>query len=133
MNYQLKIKNLRIFFQKSQEEFAREIGVSRGSICQIEIGKHRPTLDMVTKIVEVYKINVHYFFIEDFPIIPLTSETISELKEINFLAEGNEESEEGKLRSDIDKCLSDILKLKNKVIEMEGNKALKKPGKTEKK
>jgi len=66
MNYQNKIKNLRIFFQKSQEEFAREIGVSRGTICQIEIGKHRPTLDMVTRIVEVYKINVHYFFIKDF-------------------------------------------------------------------
>jgi len=129
MNYQQKIKGLRNYFQKSQAEFAKEIGVSRGSICQIEIGKHRPTLDLVTKIVDVYKINVHYFFIKDFPIIPLTSETAGELTEINLLAEGNEEIQEKELRSDIDKCLSDILNLKQKVIDLEKIKRDKKPDK----
>jgi DNA-binding XRE family transcriptional regulator len=122
MNYQNKIKGLREYFQKSQAEFAKEIGVSRGSICQIEIGKHRPTLQLVTKIVAKYKINVHYFFIEGFPIMPLTSETVGELKEINLLAEGNDGNEEKDLRIDIDKCLSDILKLKEKVKELEEKK-----------
>jgi DNA-binding XRE family transcriptional regulator len=123
MNYQNKIKGLREYFQKSQAEFAEEIGVSRGSICQIEIGKHRPTLQLVTKIVEKYKINVHYFFIEGFPIMPLTLETVGELKEINLLAEGNEEKD---LRLDIDRCLNDILKLKDKVKELEEKKKSKK-------
>ena len=123
MNYQRKIKGLRDYFQKSQAEFAKEIGVSRGSICQIEIGKHRPTLELVTKIVEVYKIDVHYFFIEGYPIKALTSETMGELKEINLLAEGNEERD---LRSDIDKCLSEILKLKEKVIELDEKKSSRK-------
>jgi|WetSurMetagenome_2_1015567.scaffolds.fasta_scaffold306037_2 DNA-binding XRE family transcriptional regulator len=124
MNYQKKIKGLRDHFNKSQTEFAKEIGVSRGSICQIEIGKHKPTLELVTRIVEVYKIDVHYFFIEGYPIKPFTSETIGELKEINILAEVNEEKE---LRTDIERCLSDILKLKEKVIEFEEKTNAQKP------
>lgn len=53
----LKIKQLIIANNLTQEEFAKSLGVSRSVISQIVIGKLRPTLELVRKIAAVYEIS----------------------------------------------------------------------------
>ncbi len=57
MDYQRLVKELREKLILSQQEFANFIGVSFASINRWETGKHKPTIKVKRKIVELCKEN----------------------------------------------------------------------------
>lgn len=73
------IKNIRLKTGLTQEKFAESIEISRSSLTQIETGKSNATLDILSKIIEVYNINPNVFFSS---VANTLDETNSE-KEIN--------------------------------------------------
>ena len=62
IDYALKIKELRKYLSLTQEQFAKDLGVSRSIVSQIEIGKFKPTLETLTDIARLYNIDANYFF-----------------------------------------------------------------------
>jgi transcriptional regulator with XRE-family HTH domain len=64
MNICLKIKELRINLNKTQNEFSEEIGISRATLSQIELGKQKPTIDTIENIAIKYNIKYDFFFKE---------------------------------------------------------------------
>lgn len=68
IDYALKIKELRKFLSLTQEQLGENIGASRSIISQIEIGKFKPTLEMIYEIARLYSINPSFFFKENFPL-----------------------------------------------------------------
>jgi len=49
-----RIKELRINTKLSQDSFAKSIGTNRPNYSQIEMGKQKPTLEILSKIHKVY-------------------------------------------------------------------------------
>jgi putative transcriptional regulator len=80
IDYALKIKELRKFLSLTQEQLGENIGASRSIISQIEIGKFKPTLEMISEIARLYSINPSYFFKENFP---LSKDPTSEIQPIS--------------------------------------------------
>jgi transcriptional regulator with XRE-family HTH domain len=64
----MKLRVLREWFGKSQNQFAEELGVSRNTISQIEIGNQKPTLELISRIHRTYRIDINYFFIPEYNI-----------------------------------------------------------------
>ncbi len=62
----LKIKELRKHLRLTQDQFAADLSVSRSIISQIEIGKFKPTLELLNDIARIYNIDANYFFNENF-------------------------------------------------------------------
>jgi transcriptional regulator with XRE-family HTH domain len=58
----LKIKEIRLYQKMSQDEFAAKIGISRSSLSQIEIGKAKPTYDILYSIANSFCIRGTEFF-----------------------------------------------------------------------
>lgn len=70
-----KIKSLRDFNGMSQEDLARQVGLSRVAISQIEQGNRGVDFLELAKIAEFFKLKTDYFLIEDeLPIITLPDE-----------------------------------------------------------
>jgi transcriptional regulator with XRE-family HTH domain len=65
LNIYLKLKELREYLKLTQVDFAKEIGISRATLSQIEIEKQKPTLDTIKKIAINYNIPYRYFFVDD--------------------------------------------------------------------
>lgn len=61
------VKEIRIKANKTQEEFANSIQVSRGTISQIEGGRANPTIDILEKIISNYSLDANIFFKKDIP------------------------------------------------------------------
>lgn len=55
-----KIRWLRLKLNLSQKAFAQSIGTSRSVLSQIEIGKLKPSIDLVKKVAEKYKVSYDY-------------------------------------------------------------------------
>jgi len=66
MDYALKFRQLREHFNLTQTELGNEIGISRAVISQIEINKHKPTLEILTLIIKKFDIDIKFFFEDDF-------------------------------------------------------------------
>ncbi len=49
-----KLKNLK------QEEFAEALNTSTSSLSELETGKHKPSTDILVKLVDTYDVNIHY-------------------------------------------------------------------------
>lgn len=67
MAYGQKFKEIRRSNLLSQEEFAKEIGVSRSIISQIEIDKIKPTLDALKRISKLYNVSLDYLMSNEEP------------------------------------------------------------------
>ncbi len=61
-----KIKSFRKHKNISQEEFAKSIGISRQSLSGYENGKNEPPFFVISKISEVYTINIDDLYNEKF-------------------------------------------------------------------
>ena len=62
MNYSNKIKEVRDYFGLTQESLGKSINVSRHVISQIELGNNKPSLELISKIVNKYNIDYSFFF-----------------------------------------------------------------------
>lgn len=69
MDYALKFKQLREHFNLTQSELGAEINISRAVISQIELNKHKPTLDILTMIIKKFDVDIKYFFEDDFNLV----------------------------------------------------------------
>lgn len=56
MNVNKRIKSIREHSNKTQQQFADAIGISRSNLSQIEIGKIQPTLEVIKQIVKVFNV-----------------------------------------------------------------------------
>lgn len=55
-SFPLKLKMLRLEMGKSQEEFSRELGISRSCLANYETGKRQPSREMLSKIANLCNI-----------------------------------------------------------------------------
>lgn len=62
MTYNDKIQAIRKASGLTQSQFAKLIGVARGTIAQIEAGNSKPTIDIINKIVNKFNIEYDYIF-----------------------------------------------------------------------
>jgi DNA-binding transcriptional regulator YiaG len=60
------IKKLRLSLGLEQSEFAQEVGVSTGTVCNWEKERRTPRLPKIRKMVELAKRNKLKFVLEDF-------------------------------------------------------------------
>ena len=67
MAYGQKFKEIRRSNLLSQEEFAKQVGVSRSVISQIEIDKIKPTLDALKRISKIYNVSLDYLMSNEEP------------------------------------------------------------------
>lgn len=67
MAYGQKFKEIRRSNLLSQEEFAKQVGVSRSVISQIEIDKIKPTLDALKRISKLYNVSLDYLMSNEEP------------------------------------------------------------------
>lgn len=56
MNVNKRIKSIREHRNKTQQQFADAIGISRSNLSQIEIGKIQPTLEVIKQIVKAFNV-----------------------------------------------------------------------------
>lgn len=68
----LNIKNRRTMAGITQEDFAAMLDIGMSSLCHIEIGKHKPSLDVINKICAI--LNCQYSELLP-PIIPVEIKT----------------------------------------------------------
>ncbi|UUX93747.1 helix-turn-helix transcriptional regulator [Methanoplanus endosymbiosus] len=60
-----KIKVFRAMNDMTQEDLAKEVGVTRQTILAIEKGKYDPSLSLAFRISRVFKVNVEEVFFYD--------------------------------------------------------------------
>ena len=74
-----KIKTLRIEQKKSQEEMARELGVSRSCLANYETGNRQPDYGMLIRLADLFHVMVDYLIDrEPFRNFDLSEEEIAE-------------------------------------------------------
>ena len=64
IDYARKFKEIRKHFAVTQEVFGKSIDSTRHVISQIELGKNRPSLELIRKIAIKYRIKYDFFFEE---------------------------------------------------------------------
>lgn len=62
MDYALKFKELRKYFDLTQEQFAQDLGVSRSVVSQIEINRFDPSIQLIAAANVKFNIPLKYFF-----------------------------------------------------------------------
>jgi len=77
--YKDKIKRLRKIKGLSQTEFAKQTGVSRSYIAQIELGHKTPSLQYLDNIVKTFNLNKTYWF-EDEEILHHIDNVVREIR-----------------------------------------------------
>lgn len=79
-----RIKDFRKERKLSQDEFSKQVELSRVSIANIELGNQKPTLDLVWKISSIFAINIDYFFPTEIDLLKLEGkkQTISFINEL---------------------------------------------------
>ena len=65
MDVHKKIKALRNSKKLTQQSFADAVKISRSSLAQIELGKSKPTYDIMNNIVLAFGIDANYFFSQE--------------------------------------------------------------------
>lgn len=105
-----KLKNLRALRKITQEEFAREINVTKGAVAMWETGKRTPDIEMLKKIASYFGVSVDEL---------IGNDTLSEnngqfqLEDIYF-SFAKSAQEEGIDPEDIELAIKTIKELKRK-------------------
>lgn len=60
-----KLKVYRAMHDLTQEDLAKEIGITRQTIIAIEKGKYNPSLELAFKIARYFEVNIEDIFIYD--------------------------------------------------------------------
>ena len=60
-----KLKVYRAMHDLTQEDLAREIGITRQTIIAIEKGKYNPSLELAFKIARYFEVNIEDIFVYD--------------------------------------------------------------------
>jgi putative transcriptional regulator len=60
-----KLKVYRAMHDLTQEDLAKEIGITRQTIIAIEKGKYNPSLELAFKIARYFEVNIEDIFIFD--------------------------------------------------------------------
>ena len=60
-----KIKEIRMNSSMSQKDFAKSIGLSQASLSKVEKGKQKANIDTLSKISEVYKVDLEELIAEE--------------------------------------------------------------------
>lgn len=74
------LRVLRAEQERSQEELARRVGVSRQTICAIEIGRYNPNLRLAIRIARAFRKAVEEVFLYDPHVTGLTRQPRSRLR-----------------------------------------------------
>ncbi|WP_368490741.1 helix-turn-helix domain-containing protein [Clostridium sp. BJN0013] len=85
MNIGKKIKSLRLLNNYSTTKLSKEAGIAQSYLSDIESGKSNPTIEKLSKILDVFNISLAEFFTEDENIV-LPREFKELLKDIKNLS-----------------------------------------------
>ena len=86
LDFPLKIKMLRLKANKTQEELAAELGISRSCLANYETGKRQPNQKMLKKFANVFNVMSDYLLNRpSYQHVRLCEEEISEAKRIKRL------------------------------------------------
>jgi len=55
-----RLKAIRLHLGYNQRKFAAELGISSGSLSEIEKGKNKPRFDVIYNLAKKYKVNIYY-------------------------------------------------------------------------
>lgn len=65
MTFKTRIKELRARYHLTQEDLAKEVGVTRQTIVYLEKGTYNPSLDLAHRVAKVLKTTVEDLFVFD--------------------------------------------------------------------
>jgi len=65
MTFRTRIKELRARYDLTQEDLARQVGVTRQTIVYLEKGTYNPSLDLAHRVARVFKTTIEDLFIFD--------------------------------------------------------------------
>ena len=65
MTFKTKIKELRARYDLTQEDLAKEVGVTRQTIVYLEKGTYNPSLDLAHRVAKVLKTTIDDLFVFD--------------------------------------------------------------------
>jgi len=65
MTFRTRIKELRARYDLTQEELAKEVGVTRQTIVYLEKGTYNPSLDLAHRVSKALKTTIEDLFIFD--------------------------------------------------------------------
>jgi len=99
MDYILIFKEIRSKLNLTQEQLALKLGINRGAISSIEIGKQKPTLEIISLLVENFNIDANIFFAKNDGVQTTVLEEPTNMYSKKDIKEGNSENEVVHLRS----------------------------------
>jgi len=65
MTFKTRIKELRARYDLTQEDLAKEVGVTRQTIVYLEKGTYNPSLDLAHRVAKVLKTSIDELFVFD--------------------------------------------------------------------
>jgi putative transcriptional regulator len=65
MTFRTRIKELRARYDLTQEDLAKEVGVTRQTIVYLEKGTYNPSLDLAHRVAKVLKTSIDELFVFD--------------------------------------------------------------------
>jgi putative transcriptional regulator len=65
MTFRTRIKELRARYDLTQEDLAKEVGVTRQTIVYLEKGTYNPSLDLAHKVAKALKTTIEDLFVFD--------------------------------------------------------------------
>ncbi len=65
MTFKTRIKELRARYDLTQEDLAKQVGVTRQTIVYLEKGTYNPSLDLAHRVAKVLKTTIEDLFIFD--------------------------------------------------------------------
>jgi len=65
MTFRTRIKELRARYDLTQEDLAKEVGVTRQTIVYLEKGTYNPSLDLAHRVAKVLKTTIEDLFVFD--------------------------------------------------------------------
>ena len=85
-----QIKGLRKRNRLSQKELADQLGLSRASVVNIEVGRQHPSLHLLIDLARIFKVSILDFLVEEFSDTQVETEKLSRRKrELSKLATGD--------------------------------------------
>lgn len=116
IDYGDKIYKLRKHNKLSQADFAAKLGSTRSQISQVEINNQKPTLELITKVINTFGISADYFFHKNAP-ISNNVEINSNEKQGNSVKEPEARYQNNSQNDIILKSLQDQIDTKDKLID----------------
>jgi putative transcriptional regulator len=65
MTFRTRIKELRARYELTQEDLAKEVGVTRQTIVYLEKGTYNPSLDLAHRVAKALKTTIEDLFVFD--------------------------------------------------------------------